>query len=500
MALTDAPPDWARPGGPWDVPSLSTLPPPAIVDGHLRFTSTEVNAASDTLAAVLAGRGCGRDDIVAFHLGNVWPAIVLFHACWRLGAVALPLHHRLGPDIREQLLDRTGARIVFAAHDLDPPGDAIVVGGAADEFSMLLTSAAAPPITGPPNPAATAVLLATSGSTGSPKLVRHTHRGLHAKARSMVDVHGLRETDVVLMPAPLAHISGLLNGVLLPGHAGMTTILMDRWLPDKALDLIQREHVSFMIGPPTFFIDLLADPACTPEATSSLRLVSCGGSAVTPAFVRATAERLDAVVKRTYGSTEAPTIATSHAGDPPGRGAETDGRAAGEVELRVVVPGTDTEAPTGAVGELRVRGPEVFPGYLDAGANADAFDAAGWFRTGDLAMIDEAGWLSITGRYSDLIIRGGENVAPAAVESACAGLAGVSSLAVVGYPDERLGERVALIVEGDEVALDLVTDACRAAGLPRYAWPERVIAIDVMPRLAAGKPDRNALAALARMA
>src|SRR5207253_6087543 len=124
---------------------------------------------------------------------------------------------------------------------------------------------------------------------------------------------------VVLMPAPLAHISGLLNGVLVPGLTGMASILVRRWDPEQAIDLISAERVSFMIGPPTFFVGLMGAAGCTPEAVVTLRLVSCGGAGVTPAFVAQASERLGAVVKRTYGSTEAPTVTTSHAGDPPDR-------------------------------------------------------------------------------------------------------------------------------------------------------------------------------------
>src|SRR5439155_21329639 len=147
-------------------------------------------------------------------------------------------------------------------------------------------------------------------------------------------------------------ISGLLNGVLLPGVAGMTSVLMGRWDPEQALALIAAERVSFMIGPPTFFVGLMGAVGFSSEAVSSIRLVSCGGAGVTPAFVAAATGRLDATVKRTYGSTEAPTVTTSYAGDPPDRARDTDGRPVGEVELKL--------APDG---ELWLRGPELFVGY-----------------------------------------------------------------------------------------------------------------------------------------
>ena len=181
--------------------------------------------------------------------------------------------------------------------------------------------------------------------------------------------------------------------------------MMDRWDPERAVALIERERVTFMIGPPTFFVSLMTAPAFTAERVASLRLVSSGGAGVSAAFVDEASERLGAHVKRTYGSTEAPTIATSSGGDSDVDARRHDGRAIGAVELRLA-----------ADGELEVRGPEVCVGYLDRAETAAAFTDDGWFRTGDLATLDD-GWLTIVGRKKDVIIRGGENISTAEVES-----------------------------------------------------------------------------------
>jgi cyclohexanecarboxylate-CoA ligase len=305
----------------------------------------------------------------------------------------------------------------------------------------------------------------------------------------MAEVHGLREDDAVLMPAPLAHVSGLLNGVLLPGIVPMKSVLMARWDPEEALTLIERERITFMIGPPTFFVSLMDARGFRPERVETLRLVSSGGAGVTPAFVDEAAARLGCVVKRTYGSTEAPTITTSQPGDEPARARDTDGRPTGTVELRL-------DATTG---ELQVRGPELFSGYTDPAADVDAFTNDGWFRTGDLATIDGAGWLTIVGRIKDIIIRGGENIAAAEVESVLEAHPAVRQAVAVGEPDARLGERVVAFVITDG-PFDL--EACRswfaAQGTARYKTPERVVVVDALPLLAAGKPDRAALRNLAR--
>ncbi len=315
----------------------------------------------------------------------------------------------------------------------------------------------------------------------------HTQRALAYKARTMVEVHGLTADDVVLMPAPLAHISGLLNAVLVAQVAGMRSVLMAKWDPEQALDLIESEGVTYMVGPPTFFIGLMAASSFSSERVASLRLISSGGAGVTPAFVDQATDRLGAVVKRAYGSTEAPTVATAHAGDPPQRRRNTDGRPTGDVRVRL---GDDDE--------LLVSGPELFVGYDDPEATAAAV-TDGWFHTGDRAEIDADGWITITGRLKDVIIRGGENVSVAAVEATLEAHPSVRHAVVIGEPDERLGERVVAVVEADE-SFDLAE--CRRwfaeLGATKFTWPERVVLAGAIPTLPAGKPDRDAARRLIR--
>jgi cyclohexanecarboxylate-CoA ligase len=314
----------------------------------------------------------------------------------------------------------------------------------------------------------------------------------------MVALHGLGRRDVVLMPAPAAHVSGLLNGVLVPGVAGMRTVWMSRWDPSAAVDLIEAEQVSFMIGPPTFFVTLMGAASFSPAKVGSLRLVSSGGAGVTPAFVTEASAALGAVVKRTYGSTEAPTITTSGADDPPDRACLTDGRATGEAEVRVVDQLSGRDQPAGTTGEVWVRGPELFVGYASGPATREAFARGGWFRTGDLGRLDADGWLTIVGRIKDIIIRGGENISAAEVEGHLEAHPVVQQAAAVGYPDDRLGEKVCAVVVAS-APFDVA--ACRtwfeSRGVTRFKWPERVLQLSSMPLLGAGKIDRAGLRALA---
>ena len=192
-----------------------------------------------------------------------------------------------------------------------------------------------------------AVVLFTSGSSGIPKAVLHTHRGLAYKARLMARVHGLRRGDPVLAPAPLAHVSGLLNGVLISAVVGGPCVLIDPWEPGEGLRLLEEERVAFMGAPPIFFSQMAGLPAFSRERVSALRLISTGGASVSPAFVDSTADAYGCRVKRTYGSTEAPTITTSGPDDPYERARDTDGHAVGEAEVEIHEPESGRPAGTG---------------------------------------------------------------------------------------------------------------------------------------------------------
>ena len=439
------------------------------------LTGDDVDEAAARLAASLRRRDVDRGDAVAWSAANRWETLALYRACWRLGAVAVPVHHQAGPAERDAIIGRIGPTLVV---DLDEVPS--LIQESRDEGRTVAPGTA--------RPDDLAVVLHSSGSSGEPKGVLHTHAGLAVKARLMTAVHDLGADDTILMPAPLAHISGLQNGLTVPGAAGMTVVLMARWDADVALDLIEAHRVTFMIGPPTFFVSLRHAAGFRPERVRTIRLISCGGAGVTPAFVADTSAAFDAVVKRTYGSTEAPTVTTSYAGDDPERAAATDGRATGAMQLRI-----------GPGGEVWVRGPELFVGYTDPARTAEAV-SEGWFRTGDVGTLDDEGWLTIVGRTTDLIIRGGENISAAEVEAALEAHPAIRQAVAVGEPDERLGERVcAFVVVAPGAAIDV--DACRTwfaeRGLARFKVPQRVVTVTELPLRPAGKIDRAALRARA---
>ena len=473
----------ARPGRP---PAL------AVVDGDVRLDAGTFEGLVSSVAGGLARLGVRRGSVVTWQLPNWWEAVVLFRACWRCGAVAAPLHHQVGPAEVARALEELAPTVALSTPGQPLAGlvDAIGVRGRDSRFDALLS---APPLThGVAKGSDIAVVLFTSGSTGQPKAVLHTHRGLAYKARSMVRAHGLTAADVGLLPSPLAHVSGLLNTVLVPGAAGMTVVLMERWNAELGVRLAGQYGVSFMIGPPTLFVGMMEVPGYH-EQVRSLRVVSCGAMGVTPEFIETAREGLGAMVKRTYGSTEAPTITTSNFDDPPDRARDTDGHSVGEGEVRVVDPATDRPVPAGQRGEVLVRGPELFIGYGEEYQTRAAV-RRGWFATGDLGVLDPDGCLSIVGRLKELIIRGGENIASAEVERVLEQHPGVRQAVVVGCPDRRLGERVAAFVVGSE-SIDV--SECRRwfadQGMARFKTPELVVHLDEIPLLGVGKPDRQAL-------
>ena len=489
---------YRRPGAAWDVPLLDELlsPPlpsvrPAVVDGEERFDAGELERRIAAVAGGLAARGVRRGSVVAWQLPNWWEAVVLYRACWRCGAVAAPVHHQVGAAEVERMLPDLEPVVAFGTPGLPLEGLAPVVGvrGGDGGFDELLSET--PLEQSAARASDIAVVLFTSGSTGRPKGVLHTHRGLAYKARSMVRAHGLTTDDVALMPSPLAHVSGLLNSVLVPGTAGMKVVLMEKWNPERGVALAGEHGVSFMIGPPTLFLGMMDVPGYE-SCVERLRIVSCGSTGVTPEFVDMARKGLGALVKRTYGSTEAPTVTTSGWQDPPERARDTDGHSVGDVEIKVVDPSGRRVRP-GRRGEVLVRGPELFVGYAEE-SDTDAAVRRGWFATGDLGTLDDEGWLTIVGRLKELIIRGGENIASAEVERLLEQHPDVRQAVVVGCPDRRLGERVAaFVVGGPNIDVEECGRWFASLGVAKFKTPEVVVLVDEVPLLGVGKPDRSLL-------
>ena len=434
-----------------------------IVAGDRRLSTDEVIDWAAQAASTLA-----PGQPTAFQLPTGPEGVVAFRACWQAGAVPVPLLHADGGRQKDHAFDLLGINRLF------DPADHLPTGGASRRALV------------PARPDDRALIMFTSGSSGTPKGVVHTQATIAYKVRQYIQISGLTTDDIVLFPASLAHVAGLLHGVLIPGALSMKTVLMARWDPGEALRLIEQEQVTYMIGPPTFFNDLMDHPDFSPSRTASFRFLSIGGASVTPAFVHRARDAFGCIVKRAYGSTEAPTVTTCTNDTDPERMANTDGRPFSPTQIRI-----------DESGEIQVFGPEVTVGYLDPAHTAAAFTDDGWFRTGDLGRIDDDGWLTVVGRLGQKIIRGGENIDATEVEAILESHPAVSQAVVLGEADDRLGERVAAFVIADG-HFDLAE--CRRwfgeAGAARFMTPERLIPVAEMPKMASGKPDKSELARL----
>ncbi|WP_419924404.1 class I adenylate-forming enzyme family protein [Candidatus Poriferisocius sp.] len=434
-----------------------------IVAGDRRLSSDEVIAWAAEAAATLE-----TGQPAAFQLPTGPEGVVAYRACWQAGAVAVPLLY--SDEGRQQ----SHAFAALGTNRLLDPSQYPATGNASHRQ---ITRA---------QPDDQALIMFTSGSTGVPKGVVHTQAALAYKTRQAIAIQGFTPADAGLFPASLAHVAGLLHAVLIPGAASIKTVLMSRWDPGEALRLIEHEEITYMVGPPTFFNDLMSQPDFNPSRTASLRFLSIGGASITPAFVNRARDTFGCVVKRAYGSTEAPTVTTCTIGDDPERMANTDGR-----------PFAPTQIRLDEHGEIQVRGPEVTVGYLDPAHTAAAFTEDGWFRTGDLGRIDADGYLTVVGRLGQKIIRGGENIDAIEVEAILESHPAVTQAVALGEPDDRLGERVASFVVVDG-AFDL--DECHRwfaqSGAARFMVPERLVTVVEMPTMPSGKPDRSELARL----
>jgi cyclohexanecarboxylate-CoA ligase len=346
-----------------------------------------------------------------------------------------------------------------------------------------------------------ALLLYTSGTTAAPKGALHTHNTLDYEIRSMIEFFGLSHNDVVFMPSPVGHITGVVCGILLPLSLGTTLVLLDVWEPGRALSLIAAHRCSFTVAATPFLHGIVHHSDLAKTDISALRVFMCGGADIPPELIASSSAALDCMVVRAYGSTEYPSATASNQDDPPDKRASTDGRAMGAAQVRVVDE-SGSDAPAGVVGEVLVRGPELFVGYLDTNLNDDAFTSSGWFRTGDLGRLDADGYLEVTGRRKDIIIRGGENISVKEIEDHLFGHPKIGDVAVVATPDPVLGERVCAVIVpalGQTITLDEVTEWLRAARFAKQKLPERLIVLDELPRTASGKVQKFKLRELARM-
>jgi cyclohexanecarboxylate-CoA ligase len=339
----------------------------------------------------------------------------------------------------------------------------------------------------------------TSGTTGEPKGVMHIMPTLLHAVRGMISVLSLGADDVILMASTLGHQTGFLYGFLMPIMLGAKVVYMDIWNAERAAQLIAEEGVTFNMGAVPFLVDFVRLEAGVLSGLdlSCWRYFVCAGAPIPPTVVEQAHERLPCRVISAWGMTENGAVTMIRPQDPPGRAAESDGGPIPGMEVRVVDPQSRRPLPPGREGLLLARGPAQFVGYFERPDLWEAaHDAEGWFDTGDLARMEPDGYIRITGRLKEIIIRGGENIPVTEVEDILLRHPSVAEVAAVGYPDPRLGERVCACVvlrPGAKLTLEDVQTWFAQHGVAKQYWPERLELLEQLPRTPAGKVQKYLL-------
>lgn len=478
----------------------------ALVSDGSTLTRSEVWRAAAEAADVIRAAVGTRRRVILIHLPNCPAWVVMFLAVLRAGHVpATPPVTTAEAHLRHILRLIQPAMVISAGpHPQASPDEAIrraadgvstqLAVAVTDEAVLVVHGPAVSPARGADVPDNTAHLMFTSSTTGPPKAVSHSEDTLAALNLQFAERFGLDHSTPVFMPSPLGHSVGAIHGARLSLLVGAPLILQDEWDANAALDLVARHRADFTAAATPFLLDLVNAQwrGCEPKL-APMRSFLCGGAQVPPALIRRCGTELpNTFVTPLWGMTEGG-LTTCVAGSSQAQIENTVGMGLPGLELRVL----DGEGGLQATGdgELVMRGPGVFNGYY---GQAELYEEhlidGGFFRTGDLARIDADGYVSITGRHKDLIIRGAVNISPVETENAIAAHPDVMGVAVIGWPDERLGERICAVVQsGVPLDFDDVVAFCAEQGLPRRYWPERLMQVEGFPRTAAGKIRKHQL-------
>lgn len=484
----------------------------AVVDNHgASYTYSALDHAASCLANWMLAKGIESGDRIAFQLPGWCEFTVIYLACLKIGAVSVPLL----PSWREAelvwVLNKCQAKMFFAPtlFKQTRPVDLIlplqnqllqlqqIVG--VDKLAPATSSLSLSQIIAYNTPLTTAItvhgdelaaVLFTSGTEGLPKGVMLTHNNILASERAYCARLNLTWQDVFMMPAPLGHATGFLHGVTAPFLIGARSVLLDIFTPDACLALLEQQRCTCMLGATPFVFDLLNLLEKQPADLSALRFFLCGGTTI-PKKVARECQQRGIKLLSVYGSTESSPHAVVNLDDPLSRFMHTDGYAAAGVEIKVVDDARKT-LPPGCEGEEASRGPNVFMGYFDEPElTARALDEEGWYYSGDLCRMDEAGYIKITGRKKDIIVRGGENISSREVEDILLQHPKIHDACVIAMPDERLGERscayVVLKAPHHSLSLEDVVAFFSRKRVAKYKYPEHIVVIEKLPRTASGK-------------
>jgi cyclohexanecarboxylate-CoA ligase len=489
-----------------------------------RFAYRELAALVDRIAVGLSRLGVGRNDVVAIQLPNWWQFTLTYLACSRIGAVLNPLMHIFRERELSFMLKHGQAKLAivpkaFRGFDYermletlkpDLPGLAQVVvvdGEGSNSFEALLSGPrwelepdARSILTAQrPGPDDVTQLIYTSGTTGEPKGVMHTANTLMANIIPYAERLKLGAQEVVLMASPMAHQTGFMYGLMMPVMLRASTVLQDIWEPKKAVELIRAEGVSFTMASTPFLSDLARTVAEIGVTVPSLRTFLCAGAPIPGPLVEQARKALGSKVVSAWGMTENGAVTLIELDDDDDLAFTTDGCPLPGVEVKVV-DADGAAVPAEQVGRLLVRACSNFGGYLHRPMWNNT-DAQGWFDTGDLAYLTARGYVRIRGRSKDVIIRGGENIPVVEIEALLYRHPAVAQVAIVAYPDERLGERAcAVIVPKADQTIDFadMVEFLKAQKVALQYIPERLVVRDAMPATPSGKLQKFKLREMLR--
>ncbi|HEX7821127.1 MAG TPA: AMP-binding protein [Sphingobium sp.] len=491
------------------------------IEGTRTVTRGELWDQSLRLAGFFLSRGLVPGDVVSFQLPNWSETPVIALAARMCGLVINPIPPIYRGSELAYILADCGAKMIFVPgvfrkHDhfatvtelrdqLPLLRDVITVRSDGDlTFAQIIAGdpvaeSALPPV----DPAAIVIAMYTSGTTGKPKGVLHTHYTYDHRVRAMAQAWNIAADDVVFMPSPVTHITGAIWAFDMPWITGNVSVLMDVWSPDEGIGCIERNRCTVTGGATPFLQQMLDIAENTPERLASLRLFFCGGTTVAPDLIkRASATFPGALFFRAYGSTEMLTASLGiRSPDKAEMGAETDGEIVYPVEMRIVDAVTDETVPDGEEGEILMRGPGLCAGYLHTADNEGNFLPDGFFRMGDLGRRVHEDYVVITGRKKDIIIRSGENISPKEVEDILSTHPAVAEVAIVAMPSAVTGEKgCAFIIPRGDATIDLkeIGRFLDQVGLARQKFPEHVVLVDDLPRVPSGKVKKDVLRIRAR--
>ncbi len=493
-------------------PSRTALTAVRLDGDMLSMTYSELGAVVDRVALGLNRLGVRASDVVAVQLPNWWEFTATYLACARIGAVMNPLMHIFRERELEFMLAHSEASVaiipstfrghdyramyegirdrlphlehVIAVDDDGPNGFTTALvstdGGADLGMDGILTDSR-------PGPDDITQLIFTSGTTGEPKGVMHSSNTLYSNIVPYAERLLLDSDDVVLMASPMAHQTGFMYGLMMPVVLGCPAVLLDVWNPDRAIEIINEQAVTFTMASTPFLADLTERVQAT-DAVPSLRTFLCAGAPIPGPLVERAQRTLGANIVSAWGMSENGAVTTTLLDDDPSRAVDTDGCPLPGTEVKVV-DDDGTTLPTGQTGRLLVRSSSNFGGYLKR-PHLNATDDDGWFDTGDLARLDERGYIRITGRSKDVIIRGGENIPVVEIENLLYRHPAIAQVALVATPDERLGERACAVVvtkPGETLTFDDMIDHLTNQHVAKNYLPEQLVLVDAMPTTPSGK-------------